>query len=115
MRLTDLAPRWVCVGFPAFVPAVPDWASHLPIYHGVTFQCPHCHVQRLGVMFEPVINTHGYVMENVPLLVNQNVWRRESGDTFETLTLSPSLDFSGPGRIDFAGHWHGHITNGEVT
>lgn len=34
-------------------------------------------------------------------------WERE-GDTFETLTLKPSVDASG------WGHWHGWITNGEV-
>jgi hypothetical protein len=36
------------------------------------------------------------------------VWTRAAGDTFETLTLSPSIDASP------AGHWHGFIQNGEV-
>ncbi len=40
-----------------------------------------------------------------------NVWKRGSGDTFETLTLTPSID----ANVDIAGHWHGFITNGEVT
>ena len=30
------------------------------------------------------------------------------GETFETLTLTPSVDASA------AGHWHGHVTDGEV-
>jgi hypothetical protein len=34
-------------------------------------------------------------------------WQR-TGDTFENLTLSPSLDFSARGE------WHGSITNGEA-
>jgi hypothetical protein len=36
------------------------------------------------------------------------LWRRE-GDTFDTLTLSPSVDASP------SGHWHGFVRNGEVT
>lgn len=35
-------------------------------------------------------------------------WHRD-GNSFETLTLEPSCDFSA------SGHWHGRITNGEVT
>lgn len=38
----------------------------------------------------------------------RHVWKRE-GDAFETLTLTPSIDASAHG------HWHGFITNGEVT
>ncbi|MGH9366245.1 MAG: DUF6527 family protein [Thermoanaerobaculia bacterium] len=34
------------------------------------------------------------------------LWRRE-GETFDTLTLTPS--------INAEGHWHGFIRNGEVT
>ncbi len=37
-------------------------------------------------------------------------WTR-SGDTFETLTLTPSVDAASHG----VGHWHGFITNGEIT
>lgn len=35
-------------------------------------------------------------------------WKR-SGDTFESLTLSPSIHLQG------AHDWHGFVTNGEVT
>jgi len=35
------------------------------------------------------------------------LWQR-TGETFEDMTLSPSIDASN------SGHWHGHITNGEV-
>ena len=37
-------------------------------------------------------------------------WQR-TGDTFETISLSPSIDAS---SADCGGHWHGWITNGEV-
>ncbi len=36
------------------------------------------------------------------------VWTRVAGDTFETLSLSPSVDASR------AGCWHGFVTNGDV-
>lgn len=36
------------------------------------------------------------------------VWTRVSGETFDTLTLSPSVDASR------AGCWHGFLQNGEV-
>jgi len=38
---------------------------------------------------------------------DEHLWQRE-GETFETLTLSPSIDASK------MGHWHGWIKNGEV-
>jgi hypothetical protein len=40
--------------------------------------------------------------------VNEKGWRR-TGDTFDTLTLTPSIL-----RIGGCG-WHGFVTNGEVT
>ncbi len=101
MRLTGLAPRW---------------AGYGSVWNAVTFLCPHCGTQRLGVTFDPPIDPEGWWPRMTrPTYEGMNVWRREGGDTFDTLTLSPSLDFSAPARIDFVGHWHGHITNGEVT
>jgi hypothetical protein len=34
--------------------------------------------------------------------------KRIAGETFDTLTIEPSIGFEG------IGHWHGHITNGEI-
>jgi hypothetical protein len=34
---------------------------------------------------------------------------RVTGESFDTLTLNPSVGF------DSIGHWHGRITNGEMT
>jgi hypothetical protein len=55
----------------------------------LSFLCPCCRRQRLSV----------------PL--GDGGWRA-SGDTFEAMTLTPSVDASKEG------HWHGHITNGET-
>jgi hypothetical protein len=39
-------------------------------------------------------------------------WTR-TGDTFETLTLSPSIDASAQDHGTHKG-WHGHVQNGEI-
>ncbi len=100
MKLADLEPRW---------------AGYGPVKNAVTFLCPHCMKQRLGLTFDPPIDPEGWWQKmSRPTYEGIKVWRRDSGETFETLTLSPSLDFSVPARIDFEGHWHGFITNGEI-
>jgi hypothetical protein len=40
---------------------------------------------------------------------HDNGGHRRQGETFNDLTLSPSVGF------DAIGHWHGHITAGNVT
>jgi hypothetical protein len=35
------------------------------------------------------------------------IWQR-TGETFDDLTLTPSIDASP------SGHWHGYVTNGQV-
>lgn len=76
---------------------------------GLTFDCPHCKTTRLAVAFhrsgfeaidDEYIRAHSQE--------TQHIWT-ESGADFESLTLSPSVDASA------AGHWHGFVTNGEVT
>ncbi|MFI5296538.1 MAG: DUF6527 family protein [Polyangiales bacterium] len=100
MRLTDLSPRWVGVSDPTPRRRL-----------GVTFDCPHCRTTRLGVFFaNPLDGGERYVdpppTNGAPPIARKH-WQR-TGETFETLTLTPSIDASADG------HWHGHITNGEV-
>jgi hypothetical protein len=87
---------------------------------GLTFWCPHCvgtpGATRLGVAFANPLDGgksekmvehhdgHGQVVPHAP----EPEWQR-SGETFAVLTLTPSVDSSK------SGHWHGFITNGEVT
>lgn len=94
MRLTELEPRWVST-------------RHSPDLVGVTFRCPHCREQRIGVLFVEEIDRDG-LPNAVHWADQQKKWHRE-GDTFETLTLSPSIDCSA------SGHWHGFVRVGEVT
>lgn len=92
MRLADLHPAWV---------------GTLDGRHGtgVTFDCP-CEPcsgsatrRRIHAMFSQPLDGGPPVRSHGPL------WARV-GDTFETLTLTPSIDASADG------HWHGHITDG---
>lgn len=107
MRLTDLRPKFV---------TLPTWASSEPFYVGMTWECPHCQTQRLGALFDvpidpnDVMGRFGFGPQFQQWLTSMSMlkWHRE-GDTFETMTLSPSVDASG-----FEGHWHGHIINGEI-
>lgn len=95
MRLVDLDPRWFSAGGDVI---------------GLTFDCPHCRDQRLGVEFDVGVDLRGAhpgVLVPVPP-DGKNHWHRV-GETFETLTLTPSVDASA------SGHWHGFVTNGEVT
>lgn len=108
MKLTELDPRWVGLG------------NGSDFRNGLTFLCPHCVAlgkrdQRLGVFFRPPIDPQKWEsrITNGGYSSEIKCWDRE-GDTFETLSLSPSIDCSGTGRIDFPGHWHGHIQLGEI-
>lgn len=72
---------------------------------GLSFNCPCClgspRATRLAVFF-------ANPMDGKPPSDDHKLWQR-TGDTFETLTLTPSIDASEHG------HWHGFIRNGEVT
>ena len=94
LRLVDLAPHWYCL-------------EEGGLRVGLTFECPHCRTQRLGVTFhekgqeaitDPYIHAHSDA---------KFIWTK-TGDSFENLTLFPSVDASK------TGHWHGWITNGEI-
>lgn len=116
MRLMELDPRWVGLSYPAICHKANRWASELPIYCGISFDCPHCRVQRLAVTFSPDVNPENYEISDRPAVpADQLIWKRDSGEAFDNLSLSPSLDFSQSARIGFVGHWHGFIKNGEIT
>ena len=112
MRLTVLSPRWVANANDGVRQAAKT---------GISFVCPHCKKQRLVVFFKPYIdpdNEAAWRAWKLPDAPDMNTgepskikfWNRTAGESFETMCLSPSIDFSG-----FEGHWHGFITNGEVS
>lgn len=103
MKLTELDPRW--------------WALHSvatgsdTIKLGLTFECP-CGCKgteretRLGVPIDPPIDPQR-LLQNTTWIGYPTMWKR-GGESFDALTLTPSIDASQHG------HWHGHITNGEI-
>jgi hypothetical protein len=114
MRLVDLRPRW--------------FAEEGRHGQGLTFDCPCCvgrpDAVRLAVAFVPALDGGPpcslKISKLVPVLWPPPAtgpghdicppgihWQR-TGETLETLTLSPSIDAS------TAGHWHGFVTRGEV-
>lgn len=99
MKLTNLNPRWI--GIHNF-----DAGS---IYNiGLAFDSPTTG-KRLAVLFNPVIDPAGLAAKYgwATFFPESKKWNR-TGDTFDTISLAPSLDFSA------SGEWHGWITNGEV-
>ena len=59
------------------------------------------------MFFWPPVDPEG-LLGTVFELPDNKGHRRASGDTFDTLTLVPSIGFEN------IGHWHGDITNGEI-
>ena len=99
MRLTELAPRWA---MDADI-VIGGVHRHYADRHGMalTFECPHCRTCRLGVWFANPI-------DGLPPTDDaKTLWQR-TGESFDVLTLTPSIDASNHG------HWHGTIFNGEV-
>lgn len=95
MKLAELNPRWYTF----------NGVNH-PV--GLTFDCPHCRTERIGVSFH---HRGREAMEDAVIHAHspstKNIWTLD-GDTFETLSLSPSVDASA------SGHWHGFVRNGEI-
>lgn len=94
--LTDLNPRW-------FV--LEDGGQRV----GLTFECPCCGNERLGVYFMNVgeeSTDTSYIRARNPNA--GNIWTLSGPEDFALLTLSPSIDAS------HHGHWHGFITSGAV-
>jgi len=91
MKLRDLEPHWSG----GFYGGPPRRGT------GVTFICPHCMRTHLSVMFSNPLDG------GEPLPGWRVYWLR-SGEDFDSLSLSPSINAAPQG------HWHGFITNGEV-
>lgn len=100
MRLSELDPRWAIDADIVLGGA----SKHFENRHGmaISFDCPHCRETRLAVWFANPIDG------GPPTDDASHLWQR-SGDDFDSLTLTPSVDASAHG------HWHGFITNGAIT
>lgn len=124
MRLTELEPKWL---------------TDRGKLRGVVFKCPHCRKEWLTCFFEPTPifssnefpdwwKEHNFpppgtqsrmvidaleldVMSEFSAFVpcKKDIGWAHTGNTFDALTITPSLDASA------AGHWHGFITSGGIT
>lgn len=99
MRLTDLDPHWA---------GIQHWTGPDIFYIGLTLVCPHCRATRLYVPFKNPIDPAGWIGKGILWKEPVQAWTR-TGDTFETITVVPSVD------AGYHGHWHGFIQNGEVS
>lgn len=106
MRLSALDPRWI---------------ERNGERIGVVFRCPHCVGEKfywLTCYRVPMGNFGDQHEALAPVISEGNLHRvvpvkRDYawsfvGDTFETLSITPSLDASA------SGHWHGYVTAGEI-
>lgn len=106
-HLADLEPHWV---------NIPQAAPGVRFYIGVSFinpngergPCPTCghnRDKRLAFNFWPPVDPDNLLARGIEY--PHDGWhQRVSGDTFDTLTISPSI-----GLDPF---WHGHIENGQL-
>src|SRR5437867_3907648 len=99
MKLVELDPRWVTFD---------NWHGE-SFWYGVNFRCPHCRTVFVGVQFKNPIDPANYIERGIvdwtkymAAQEQQKFWDRV-GDTFETLTLTPSID------VSKHGHWHGNL------
>lgn len=83
---------------------------------GVSLLCPICRSERIVVWFKNPIDG------GAPSDSHAHLWVRR-GESFDGMTLSPSIDASCIGQIPCSrsdadnlgrSHWHGQIENGEV-
>lgn len=99
MKLVDLQPRWVGAGGDG----VTRNGDPVPERHGVgiSFECPCGCPDRVAVLFaNPLDGGPPYVPE-------RSQWHR-AGETFENLTLAPSIL-----RVGGCA-WHGFIEAGNI-
>jgi Family of unknown function (DUF6527) len=99
MRLVDLRPSFFCI-------------MRDPSRHGVglAFDCPCRCGDRCAIYFTNPLDG-GAVIPIAESGNQKHRWQR-TGETFDTLTLTPSINWLE--RENGPSHWHGFITNGEV-
>ncbi len=103
-RLVDLRPSWCGAGGEGvFTRGENDELIPVPERTGVgiTFECPCGCDQRAFIGFENPLDGKG------PHDPREKAQWRRTGDTFETLTLRPSIQ-----RVHGC-RWHGFLTDGE--
>ena len=101
VKLTDLEPHFIGAGGEGITRAD---GSPAPERHGVGLMC-NCPCGCDRQLYVPFANP---LDGGSPIDARQG-WQR-TGDTFETLTLTPSILRKGPETCG----WHGFVTDGEI-
>lgn len=119
MNLTELDPRWI-VGAQWKNPLQPGamFYNQSNCWNrngmGISFECPLHRCHRLAVYFKNPVD--GGPHEDK---ADEHLWKR-TGDTFETLTLEPSINASGQKvyvsyqPLHATACWHGYIRDGKI-
>lgn len=109
MKLVDLNPRFIGSGGEGVSSLDPATGRYVPAPRregvGIILSCPCGNVDEDHELFVPF----KVALDGSPSPHLDHGWDR-TGDTFETLTLTPSILRSDPNGC----RWHGYITNGEV-
>ena len=103
MKLTDLNPKWITVDGKRC---------------GVRFDCPCCRSPEgaqclVAVPLAPPLDDDKPLSTHAAAYVAKG-WAR-TGDTFETLTLSPSIWVKGGACKPDGSGWHGFVKDGEIS
>lgn len=107
MKLTDLNPSWVASGGDGITYASSGKPVPYVPYAGVQCDCPCGNTDKNHRLYIPFANPFGNEVAN---RMHVHGWERE-GETFESLTLRPSILRS---RSHGGCGWHGYITDGNV-
>jgi hypothetical protein len=98
VRLVDLQPKWLSKD--VFIFRSPAGAGDWITCKRVAMSTP----DQYALIYK---DNPEYVGQSVVCTVPEMVWSID-GDNFETMTVSPSLDFSA------SGNWHGFIRQGNI-
>lgn len=115
MRLVDLEPEWILDDNRTSPMAAFTGALLTRRLVGILFRCPCARCRgdgcMLGIRFaNPIGGGPASPRDDDQIGENEGRrWRVVAGDSFETLTIEPSIDASA------AGCWHGFIRNGVCT
>lgn len=104
MRLIDLHPQFLSSGGPGVTDALTGEPIEQTLGVGVAFDCPCGNFEEDHRCYVPFLNPMG---PGPAVRGAERGWQR-TGESFEELTLTPSIL-----RIGDCG-WHGVITHGEV-
>jgi hypothetical protein len=105
MKLTDLSPCWIHENVFAF--KCPCALCQAKDADAMWLCCKNAAMESRS-QYELFEQTFGDDWNQIVVPMNESFAWTISGRDFATMSVSPSIDASA------SGHWHGHITNGNV-